>query len=61
MANLQCYIEGDNPSDNPETTVNDIDESKELEDVNLIVSLVKTRVKTSLASYTGYVMNGVMT
>ena len=38
MANLQCYIEEDKPSDNSETTINDNDESKELEDVNLIVS-----------------------
>ena len=39
MANLQSYIEDENPSDNPETTVdNDNHESKELEDVNLIVS-----------------------
>lgn len=39
MANLQSYVEEDSPSDNPEATVNGIDESKELEDdVNLIVS-----------------------
>lgn len=38
MANLQSYIEEDKPSDNSETTVNNNDESKELEDVNLIVS-----------------------
>ena len=38
MANLQSYIEEEKPSDNSETTMNDNDESKELEDVNLIVS-----------------------
>ena len=45
MADLQSYIKEDSPSDIPEATVNGIDESKDTEDVNLIVShslLIKT-------------------
>ena len=38
MANLQSYIKEDSPPDNAEATVNGIDESKDAEDVNLIVS-----------------------
>ena len=38
MANLQRYIKEDTPSDNPEATMNDTDESKDTEDINLIVS-----------------------
>ena len=38
MANLQSYIKEDTPSDDPEATMNDAVESKDIEDVNLIVS-----------------------